>query len=99
MLKRITWFGVGLIVGAAASKWVELKARKRLARYFPTRRLTLRPSPEVTQMAERARDLAAGKVADLRSAVQGGRSAMVLREEELRRQLRLVEPDETPKVG
>ena len=64
MFKRVTWFGVGLLVGAAASKWVEVKARRRLARYFPARRLTLRTSPEATEVADWARGLAAGKVAE-----------------------------------
>ncbi len=64
MFKRVTWFGVGVLVGAAASKWVEVKARRRLARYFPARRLTLRTSPEVTEVADWARGLAAGKVAE-----------------------------------
>ena len=99
MFKRVTWFGVGLLVGAAASKWVEVKARRRLARYFPARRLALRTSPEVTEVADWARGLAAGKVADLRDAVEGGRSAMVIKEAELRRQLRLVEPGDGPRAG
>ncbi len=99
MFKRVTWFGVGVVVGAAASKWVEVKARRRLARYFPARRLTLRTSPEATEVADWARELAAGKVADLRDAVEGGRSAMVIKEAELRRQLRLVPPGEGPRVG
>jgi hypothetical protein len=99
MFKRVTWFGLGVAAGAVASKWVEVKARRRLARYFPQRRLTLKPSPEVAEVADRARELAAGKVADLRHAFQGGRSAMVEKEAELRRQLRLVEPGESPAVG
>jgi hypothetical protein len=99
MLKRVTWFGAGLVVGAAASKWVEIKARRRLARYFPARRLALKPSPDVAEVAEKARELAAVKVADIRSAFAGGRSAMASKEAELRRQLRLVEPGESPRVG
>jgi hypothetical protein len=96
MFKRVTWFGVGLVAGAVASKWVEVKARRRLARYFPTRRLSLTPAPEFAEVADRARELAAGRVADIRSAVRGGRSAMATKEAELRRQFALVEPPEGP---
>ena len=86
MFKRVTWFGVGVVVGAAASKWVEVKARRRLARYFPARRLTLRTSPEVDGSGglgavgwRRAKSQTSG------DAVEGGRSAMVIKEAELRR--------------
>ena len=99
MFKRVTWFGVGLVAGAVASKWVEVKARRRLARYFPTRRLTLAPSPEFAEVADRARELAVGRVADIRSAVRGGRSAMASKEAELRRQFRLVEPPGGPDLS
>jgi hypothetical protein len=98
MFKRVTWFGVGLVAGAALSKWVEVKARRRLARYFPTRRLTLAPSPEFAEVADRARELASGRVADIRSAVRGGRSAMASKEAELRRQFKLVDPAEEAEV-
>lgn len=103
MFKRVTWFGVGFVVGGAASKWAEVKARRLLARYFPAGRLSLPPSAEVVDLAERARGLAANKMSnkmsDLRGAVEGGRSAMTAKEAELRRQLRLVGPDENPRVG
>jgi hypothetical protein len=98
MFKRVTWFGVGLVAGAALSKWVEVKARRRLARYFPARRLTLAPPPEFAEVADRARELASGRVADIRSAVRGGRSAMASKEAELRRQFKLVDPAEEAEV-
>ena len=41
MFKRVTWLGAGLVTGFAASKWVERKARRRLARYLPARQLPL----------------------------------------------------------
>jgi hypothetical protein len=91
MFKRVTWLGAGLVTGFAASKWVERKARRRLARYFPARQLPLKAGAE---MADRARELAVAKMADLRSAVDEGRSTMVAREAELRRQWRLGEAQE-----
>ena len=91
MFKRLTWLGVGLVAGAAASKWVEIKARRRLARYFPAGSSALKAAPDV---ASRARDVAVDRAADLRYALEGGRSAMALRESELRRQLGLPEPGE-----
>jgi hypothetical protein len=91
MFRRLTWLGVGLVVGAAGSKWVEIKARRRLARYVPAGSSALKAAPEV---AGRALEVAAERVADLRNAVEGGRDAMVVRESELRRQLRLPEHGE-----
>ena len=88
MFRRATWLGVGLVVGVGASKWVEHQARRRLARYLPVNNLPRRLG---TELAGKARDLAEGKVADLRTAVEGGRSAMAERESELRRQLRFSE--------
>jgi hypothetical protein len=69
-----------------ASKWVERKARQQLARYLPLSQLPLRAGSEI---ADRARDRAAGKIVDLRIAVEGGRNAMAAKEAELRRQLGL----------
>jgi hypothetical protein len=89
MFKRATWLGVGLVAGAAASKWVEIKARRRLAQYFPPGSSALKAAPEI---AGRARDVTVDRLADLRYAVEGGRNAMALRESELRRRLRLPEP-------
>jgi hypothetical protein len=91
MFKRVTWLGVGLVAGAAASKWVEIKARRRLAQYFPAGSSALEAAPEI---AGRAYDVAVDRLADLRYAVRGGRNAMVLRESELRRQLGLNQPGE-----
>jgi hypothetical protein len=88
MFKRATWFSVGLLAGAGVSKWAERQARRRLARYLPAARLEAG-----RQAAGRARDTAAGRVADLRQAVEDGREAMVVREQQLRRQFRLA-PDE-----
>jgi hypothetical protein len=88
MFRRLTWFGVGLMAGFGASKWVERKARKQLARYLPVSQLPLRAGSEI---ADRARDRAVGKIVDLRIAVEGGRDAMAAKEAELRRQLGLAE--------
>ncbi|HXW79875.1 MAG TPA: hypothetical protein VEJ84_10270 [Acidimicrobiales bacterium] len=79
------------MAGAAASKWVEIKARRRLAQYFPAGSSALKAAPEI---AGRARDVTADVLADLRYALDGGRDAMALRERELRRQLRLPEAGE-----
>lgn len=86
MFKRVTWLSVGLVAGFGASKWVERKARRRLARYLPSARLDAG-----MEAAAKARERAATKVADFRHAVEGGRQAMVAREAELRHQLRLDE--------
>ncbi len=83
MFKRVTWLGAGLVTGFAASKWVERKARRRLARYLPARQLPLKAGVE---MAGKARELAVSTMADLRSAIDEGRTTMVAREAELRRQ-------------
>jgi hypothetical protein len=88
MFRRLTWLGVGVVAGFGASKWVERKARQQLARYLPVSKLPLRAGSEI---ADRARDRAAGKIVDLRVAVEGGRNAMAAKEAELRRQLGLTE--------
>jgi hypothetical protein len=111
MFKRVTWLGAGLVTGFVASKWVERKARRRLARYLPSRYLPSRylPSRQLTsrplplnagaELADKARDLAVAKIADLRSAVDEGRNTMVAREAELRRQWKLDEPGEQADGG
>jgi len=88
MFRRLTWLGVGVMAGFGASKWVERKARQQLARYLPVSQLPRRAGSEI---ADRARDSAAGKIVDLRIAVEGGRNAMAAKEAELRRQLGLAE--------
>ena len=94
MFKRVTWLGAGLVTGFVASKWVERKARRRLARYFPARYLPARqasaplPLSAGAELADKARELAVAKIADLRTAVDEGRNTMVAREAELRRQWR-----------
>jgi hypothetical protein len=88
MFRRLTWLGVGVVAGFGASKWVERKARRQLAKYLPVSQLPFRAGSEI---ADRARDRAAGKIVDLRIAVEGGRNAMATREAELRRQLGLAE--------
>ena len=88
MFRRLTWLGVGVVAGFGASKWVERKARQQLARYLPVSQLPRRAGSEI---ADRARDSAAGKIVDLRIAVEGGRNAMAAKEAELRRQLGLAE--------
>ena len=95
MFRRLTWLGVGVVVGLGASKWVERKARQQLARYLPVSQLPLRAGSEI---ADRARDKAAGRIDDLRIAVQGGRSAMAAKEAELRRQLGLAETAEPDRL-
>ena len=99
MFKRVTWMGAGLVTGLVASKWVERKARRRLARYFPSSHFPSRhlsagpPALDAgAELAAKARELAVAKMADLRAAVDEGRSTMVARETELRRQWKLDEP-------
>jgi hypothetical protein len=87
MFRRVTWLGVGLIAGATVSQWAERRLRKQLERYLPANQLKAG-----AEAASRVRLRAAGKVADLRVALEGGHSAMVVREAELRRQFRL--PDD-----
>jgi len=89
MLKRVTWLSVGFVAGAGASKWLERKARRRLARYLPGGRVSLEAGAEMKDRAVRA---ARGTFSDVRQAVDEGRLAMVDRESTLRRQLRLVPP-------
>jgi hypothetical protein len=95
MFKRVTWVGAGLVTGFVASKWVERKARRRLARYLPARGLPVRAGAEI---AGKARELAVAKMTDLRSAVDEGRSTMVAREAELRQQFKLGRREE-PRNG
>jgi hypothetical protein len=106
MFKRVTWLGAGLVTGFVASKWVERKARRRLARYFPARFLPARratsaplPLSAGAELADKAREIAVAKIADLRTAVDEGRTTMVAREAELRRQWKLDEPGEQVKGG
>jgi hypothetical protein len=94
MFRKVTWLGIGLAVGFGASKWVERRVRQQLQRLLPANQLKAG-----VEMAGRARGLAAGKLADLRNAVEGGRSAMAAREVELRRQLHLAENDRTDAGG
>jgi len=84
MFKRVTWLSIGLVTGFGASKWVERKARRRLARYLPAAQMEAG-----LEAAGRAREVAADKVAAVRHALEEGRDAMAARETELRRQLRL----------
>ena len=71
--------------------WVERKARRQLARYLPVSQLPLRAGSEI---ADRARDKAAGRIVDLRIAVRVAGSAMAAKEAELRQQLGLAETAE-----
>jgi len=87
MFKRLTWMGVGLVVGLGASKWLEVKARRQLERLVPGGRLTLEAGAELTSRARRA---ARGTAAEVRNAIVEGRLAQVEREEDLRRRLHLV---------
>ncbi|HYA45437.1 MAG TPA: hypothetical protein VED59_07505 [Acidimicrobiales bacterium] len=72
-MRRATWLGIGLITGAAASKWVECKARRRLK--------------AGTRIAGRAKSVAAGKLEDVRSALEEGYRGMSQKEGELRGRL------------
>ncbi|MGH9106501.1 MAG: hypothetical protein ACRDZX_11840 [Acidimicrobiales bacterium] len=86
MLKRATWTGLGLVIGLGASKWLEHKARRHLARYLPLGRLPLRAGASAPASA---REAANGALGDVRYALEEGRRAMADREDELRRQLGL----------
>ena len=87
MLKRATWMTVGLLAGLGTSKWVERKARRKLARYLPAHQLPLELGAEAVS---RARGAAAHRLDDLRLAVDEGRTEMAAREGELRARLHLV---------
>jgi len=80
MFRRVKWLGIGLVVGAGASKWAERKIRDRIARYFPASRLGAR-------MADRAREIATGTAQELREAVAVARTGMEETETELRARL------------
>ncbi|HTV11193.1 MAG TPA: hypothetical protein VME20_04955 [Acidimicrobiales bacterium] len=89
MGKRLTWMGIGLVAGLGTSKWLEVKARRRLEQLVPGGRLTLDAGAELRSRAGRA---ARNTTAQVRSALEEGRLAKAQREEDLRRQLHLVVP-------
>ncbi|MGC8626802.1 MAG: hypothetical protein ACP5VR_04450 [Acidimicrobiales bacterium] len=80
MFRRAKWLGIGLVVGAGASKWAERKVRNRIERYFPASRLGAR-------VADRAREIASSKAQELREAVEVARTGMEEAEAELRARL------------
>ena len=86
MFKRATWTAVGLLAGLGTSKWVERKARRKLARYLPVHQLPLELGAEAVSRAAAA---AAERLDDLRLAVEEGRTEMAAREQELRARLHL----------
>jgi len=75
MIKRLVWLSFGVVVGA----YTVLRAQRSLRR----RADRLRPDSMASEVATAIRDLGV----DLRKAVEEGRSAMAVREAELREQL------------
>jgi hypothetical protein len=96
MLKRVTWLGVGFVAGAGASKWLGRKARRRLGRYLPV----VQPGPGgQADLGDRARRAAGSAVADLRYALEEGRTTMAQREAELRQVLGFDAPGQRARSG
>ena len=75
MFKRLFWLSLGVGVGVYAVLRAQRSLRRRADR--------LRPQSMAGDLASAIRDLGV----DLRKAVEEGRSAMALREAELREQL------------
>lgn len=84
MMKRVTWFSVGIAAGAIGSEYTKRKVRATAAQYTPAR------------VARSAFDVARDRMFDVADAVRDGRRAMIVREAELkaRRDGRLVPLDE-----
>jgi hypothetical protein len=75
MFVRVTWLGVGVVVGVAGSKWAERKLRRAASRLLPAQ-----VSAEFARRGERLAE-------ELRAALVEGRQAMVAREAGLRREM------------
>lgn len=84
MMKRATWFAVGVAAGVVGTDYAKRKVRATAAQYTPAR------------VARGTVDLARSRALDLAEAVRDGRQAMRVREAELkaRRDGRLVPLDE-----
>lgn len=76
MIKRLTWWATGAVMGAGGSAWVQRKLRKTMARFSPP------------AIAGTAKGVAKELGQDLRSVLSEGRQAMKERETQLREQLR-----------
>jgi hypothetical protein len=83
MLSRARWLVVGLVAGFGASKWLERKLRRSVARYLPSGQLKAG-----AELVGRAHEIASEGLADLRSAVAEAHVGMSQRESELRSKLR-----------
>jgi hypothetical protein len=75
MFKRLFWLTAGIVVGAYSVLRLQRSVRRRADR--------LRPESMAADLADAIRHLGV----DLRKAVEEGRSAMAVREAELREQL------------
>ncbi|MDQ6839999.1 MAG: hypothetical protein M3256_17515 [Actinomycetota bacterium] len=75
MLKRLRWITMGAAVGFGGSVWAQRRVKRTVERFLPDR--------VGSDAVQRARYLAD----DVRDALKEGRTAMHVREEELRRQL------------
>jgi len=75
MLRRARWFGAGAAIGIGASVWGQRKLKTAAARHRPAR------------LAGSALDRARTWPAEVRAAVQEGRTTMRQREAELRQGL------------
>lgn len=72
MFKRVTWMGVGMVVGATGAFRAKRKVEAAIERYLPE------------QVADRAATSARGLAGTVRAAATEGRAAMRATEAELR---------------
>jgi hypothetical protein len=72
MFRRVRWFGAGAALGAGATVWAHRKVKVAVARYRPA------------GLAGSAVDKALAWPAEVRAAIDEGRSTMRQREAELR---------------
>jgi hypothetical protein len=75
MFRRVRWFGAGAALGAGATVWAHRKVKGAVARYRPA------------GLAGSAVDKALAWPAEVRAAIDEGRSTMRQREAELRHDL------------
>jgi hypothetical protein len=75
MFRRVRWFAAGAALGAGATVWAERKVKGAVARYRPA------------GLAGTAVDKALAWPAEVRAAIDEGRSTMRQREAELRHDL------------
>jgi hypothetical protein len=77
MMKRVTWWLAGVVIGAGGSGWLRRRVRRRIA------------ETPVARAVGTARSLPATVSTALRGAIDEGRNAAHARERELRAEHRL----------